>query len=323
MLTFKEAKANFFDRQVVVDAVDEGSRKVLSQLGAFTKTVAQRSIKQARRLKLEEMSPEMQAQYQGTKVSQRPYKSSEPGEPPRSRTRKLKKGILYAFDPSTKSAVAGAMKFSPSSAPEVLEHGGSSEVEIVVAPKRKGRTATEKQREGLAKARAAGKLKRGTGKANRIRKAVQIAARPYMAPALEAVQAEDPRQIQEPHPPINKESLPCPQNLVSIAYCTETPARYGTPVWNDVPNVKDLTLSMEKSEADVTTRASGGWRWTIGTLKDGTIEFQMVADTTDDDFTAIQTAFFDNTSIEFAVMDGPIATSGSEGLRATMDVLKF
>ena len=78
---------------------------------------------------------------------------------------------------------------------------------------------------------------------------------------------------------------------------------YGTPVWNDVPNVKDLTLSMEKSEADVTTRASGGWRWTIGTLKDGTIEFQMVADSTDDDFTAIQSAFFANTPIEFANTD--------------------
>ena len=41
---------------------------------------------------------------------------------------------------------------------------------------------------------------------------------------------------------------------------------YATPTWNACPNVKDLTLSMEKSEADVTTRASGGWRWTLGTL---------------------------------------------------------
>lgn len=196
MLTFKEAKANFFDRQVVVDAIDKESREVLTKLGAYAKTVAQRSIKQARRLKLEEMSPEMQAQYEGTKVSQRPYKSSEPGEPPRSRTKKLKKGILYAFDPATKSAVAGAMKFSPSPAPQVLEYGGTSEVDVVVAPKRKGRTATEKQKEGLAKARAAGKLRRSKEKAKRARQAVQIAARPYMAPALEVVKPKVPSKFK-------------------------------------------------------------------------------------------------------------------------------
>lgn len=197
MLTFQAAKANFFDREVVTKAVDEGSREELSKLGAYTRTVAQRSIKQARRLKMEEMSPEMQAQYKGTKVSQRPYKSSEPGETPRSRTKKLKRGILYAFDPATKSAVAGAMKFSASPAPSVLEDGGSSEVEIIVAPKRKKRgPATEKQKEGLAKARAAGKLKRGKEKAKRTRKAVQIAARPYMAPALEVVKPKIPDKFK-------------------------------------------------------------------------------------------------------------------------------
>lgn len=98
---------------------------------------------------------------------------------------------------------------------------------------------------------------------------------------------------------------------------------YASPTWNAIPNVKDLTLSLEKAEADVTTRASGGWRWTIGTLKDATLEFQMVADSTDDDFTAIQTAFFANTAIEFAALDGSSATNGSQGLRATMDILKF
>jgi hypothetical protein len=197
MLTFKEAKANFFDREVVTKAVDEGSREALSKLGAFTRTVAQRSIKQARRLKKEEMSPEMQAQYEGAKVSDRPYKSSEPGEPPRSRTKKLKRGILYAFDPASKSVVAGAMKFSPSPAPSVLEYGGSSEVDVILAPKRKqGRKATEAQKAGLAKARAAGKLKRGKEKTKTARVAVKIAARPYMAPALEVVKPKIPDKFK-------------------------------------------------------------------------------------------------------------------------------
>ena len=98
---------------------------------------------------------------------------------------------------------------------------------------------------------------------------------------------------------------------------------YGTPTWVEVGNVKDLTLNLEAGEADVTTRSNSGWRATVATLKDGSIEFEMVWDTTDPNFTAIQQAFFNNTSLEFAVMDGAIATAGSQGLRATMSITNF
>ena len=48
---------------------------------------------------------------------------------------------------------------------------------------------------------------------------------------------------------------------------------FGSPIWTEVTNVKDLTLNLEKGEADVTTRANGGWRATVGTLKDASIDF--------------------------------------------------
>lgn len=98
---------------------------------------------------------------------------------------------------------------------------------------------------------------------------------------------------------------------------------FATPVWVELSNVKDLTLSLEKGEADVTTRANGGWRALAGTLKDGSIEFEMVWDTQDTGFTAIKDAWFNDTPIEFAVMDGDITASGSQGLRATMEVFNF
>ena len=98
---------------------------------------------------------------------------------------------------------------------------------------------------------------------------------------------------------------------------------YAAPTWVEVANVKDLTLSLEKGEADVTTRANQGWRATVGTLKEASIEFQMVWDTEDAAFTAIQQGFFTNTPIEFAVMDGDITDPDSEGLRATHDVFNF
>jgi len=90
---------------------------------------------------------------------------------------------------------------------------------------------------------------------------------------------------------------------------------YESPVWAEIENVKDLALNLEAGEADVTTRANDGWRATIATLKDASVEFGMVS--------AIQDAYFDGTSIEFAVMDGRIETEGSEGLRATMAVTGF
>ena len=93
--------------------------------------------------------------------------------------------------------------------------------------------------------------------------------------------------------------------------------------WTELTNVKDVTLSLEAGEADVTRRATGGWRATVATLKEGSIEFEMIWDTEDEGFTAIQSAFFDNEPIEFAVMDGSILEPGSQGLRATMSITNF
>ncbi|MEO2031485.1 MAG: phage tail tube protein [Planctomycetaceae bacterium] len=98
---------------------------------------------------------------------------------------------------------------------------------------------------------------------------------------------------------------------------------YASPTWVEMLNVKDVTLNLEADEADVTTRGNAGWRATIAALKDGSIEYEMVWDTADPDFTAIQQAFFGNTEIEFAVMDGDITASGSQGLRATMSITNF
>ncbi len=98
---------------------------------------------------------------------------------------------------------------------------------------------------------------------------------------------------------------------------------YAAPNWDEVTNVKDLTLNLEKGKADVTTRANDGWRANAGALKEASVEFDMVWDTSDADFTAIQEAYFDNTSIEFLVLDGDVAVAGNQGLRATMDVMSF
>ena len=98
---------------------------------------------------------------------------------------------------------------------------------------------------------------------------------------------------------------------------------YAAPVWAEMGNVKDVTLNLEKGEADVTTRANAGWRATVGTLKEGSIEFEMVWDTADPGFEAVKEAYFNDAPIELAVMDGDVAASGSQGLRAMFSVTSF
>lgn len=98
---------------------------------------------------------------------------------------------------------------------------------------------------------------------------------------------------------------------------------YGSPTWDLISNVKDLTLNLDKDETDVTTRASGGFKEFVDGLIDASIEFSMLWDTSDADFTAIRTAFFAKTAIEFLILDGLQATAGSQGLRVTCMIKAF
>lgn len=98
---------------------------------------------------------------------------------------------------------------------------------------------------------------------------------------------------------------------------------YATPDWDLISNVTDLTLGATQEKVDVTTRASGGFREYLQGMIEASVSFKMVYDTGDVAFEDIQEAFWNKTPIEIAVMDGLIATSGSEGLRAHMMVEAF
>ncbi len=93
--------------------------------------------------------------------------------------------------------------------------------------------------------------------------------------------------------------------------------------WTELTNVKDVTLTLERGEADVTTRANAGWRATAAALKDGSIEFEMIWDTEDAGFTALQEAWNNGTTIGILALDGGVAVSGSQGLVADMNVINF
>jgi hypothetical protein len=88
-------------------------------------------------------------------------------------------------------------------------------------------------------------------------------------------------------------------------------------------NTKDVTLNLEKGEADTTTRTNNGWKATVGTLKEASIEWEMVWDTDDAGFTAMQTAWLNDTNIALAVLDGAHNVTGSQGLWADCQIISF
>ena len=93
----------------------------------------------------------------------------------------------------------------------------------------------------------------------------------------------------------------------------------GATATTEMKNVKDVTLNLEKGEADVTTRGNQGWRATVGTLKDGSVEFEMLWDTEDTGFSAIKDAYFNDEAIALLVVDA----ENGEGLDADFSVTNF
>lgn len=92
----------------------------------------------------------------------------------------------------------------------------------------------------------------------------------------------------------------------------------GQKAATEVTNVKDLTINLESGEADVTTRATEGWKASVATLKEGSLEFGMLYDTADADFQAFQTAYFSNTPLALFVSDG-----AGTGLDADFSITGF
>lgn len=122
-------KQLFFDRPKVMRAVDRARRRVLSKAGAFIRQTARTSIRKRK----------------GT---------SKPGSPPHSHVGLLRKFILFGYDRQSESVIIGPVGFRKSTAPRVLEQGGTTTV-----------------------------MRRRRGK--RTERRVRVAARPYMNPALE------------------------------------------------------------------------------------------------------------------------------------------
>ncbi|XZE55911.1 hypothetical protein SH139x_001960 [Planctomycetaceae bacterium SH139] len=70
-----------------------------------------------------------------------------------------------------------------------------------------------------------------------------------------------------------------------------------------IGNCKDLTVTLEKAEADASTRDNNGWRATVGTLKDASIEFQVVNKDNDTTFANLQTLYMSGDPVDVSISD--------------------
>lgn len=103
----------------------------------------------------------------------------------------------------------------------------------------------------------------------------------------------------------------------------DTAAHFAGLSWTELDNIRDAGLNAETGESDITTRANNGWRATAATLKDGSIETEMVWKPSDAGFAAIKDAWLNGTEIAIAIMDGDVSTPGNQGLAGNFTVTNF
>jgi len=76
---------------------------------------------------------------------------------------------------------------------------------------------------------------------------------------------------------------------------------------------KDVTLNLEKATADVTTRGNNGFRATVGTLKDGSVDMQIQWDPESAAFQSFLSAWLNETPIGLSVLDEAYTAEATPG----------
>jgi hypothetical protein len=95
-----------------------------------------------------------------------------------------------------------------------------------------------------------------------------------------------------------------------------------SPTWVEDKNVRDVTRNLEKDLADASVRGSS-FHMQLATLKTLSLDFQKVYDESDAAYIRYEQAFFDDSNVEFLVLDGDIGVAGSKGIRFLGQISKF
>lgn len=84
--------------------------------------------------------------------------------------------------------------------------------------------------------------------------------------------------------------------------------------WTLVKGVRDVTVNVSSDEADVTTRDNDGWKANAKTLKDASIEFQILPAPGEATYEALRDANFADTVLRFRALSDLATVDNAEGL---------
>lgn len=88
------------------------------------------------------------------------------------------------------------------------------------------------------------------------------------------------------------------------------------PTWSKVTSCRDLKLTPNKKEEEVTSRGSGGYTRTITTEIDLTVNFTILDDPNDPNAAALIAAARNDQNVELAIGKGDLLGTGFDGVKA-------
>lgn len=92
---------------------------------------------------------------------------------------------------------------------------------------------------------------------------------------------------------------------------------------DELDNAREVTLTLNAGEADITTRANDGWKATAATLKECQVDFTMIWKPGDAGFSAIKDAYLNSTEVELAVLDDDKSVTGAQGPKGSFTITNF
>jgi TP901-1 family phage major tail protein len=90
-----------------------------------------------------------------------------------------------------------------------------------------------------------------------------------------------------------------------------------------IDNVQDVSTNLTKDTVEINSRAGGGWKAKVGTLKDATVTMKVLWKPGDTAFAALRDAYLNNTEVAFWVLDQVKATTGAQGVAGNFNVTNF
>ncbi len=97
---------------------------------------------------------------------------------------------------------------------------------------------------------------------------------------------------------------------------------YTTPVWDLIPNVKDVMFPLVFKEYDATARAGEGWEASEPTVAMLSGSLVMLHNPADPDLQAFIAAAWNRLPQELLNLDAPVSDTGSQGSRASYKIFK-